>query len=188
MSDEAGVDFKDIKRRMGLAVEDLRQDMGGLRTGRASPSLLDTVMVDYYGTSTPLNQLGGVSVPEPRMLTVQLWDKGAVKATEKAIRDSGLGLNPQSDGTLIRIPLPDLNQERRRELVKVAGKYAEQHRIAVRNIRRDALDHLKKAEKDGDISQDDAKSQADQVQALTDDHVKQIDEMLAKKEQDIMAV
>lgn len=188
MAEDGDIDLDDLERRMDGALEALRKEFGSLRTGRASASLLDTVVVDYYGAQTPLNQLGSVSVPEPRMISVSVWDKGAVKAAEKAIRDAGLGLNPQADGTLIRVPLPDLNEERRKELSKVAGKYAEQARIAVRNVRRDGNDQLKKAEKDGDMSQDDAKMYSDEIQAMTDDHVKKIDEMLAQKEQDIMAV
>lgn len=181
-------DLDDIERRMDGALEALRHEFAGLRTGRASPNLLDPVTVDAYGTRVPLNQVGTVGVPEPRLLTVSIWDKSMVKAVEKAIRDSGLGLNPQSDGTLVRIPIPELNEERRRELSKVAGKYAEQARIAVRNVRRDGMDALKKQEKDGDLSQDDHRLYADEVQAVTDKHIKAIDDMLSTKETEIMRV
>lgn len=181
-------DLDDIERRMDGALEALRHEFAGLRTGRASPNLLDPVTVDAYGTRMPLNQVGTVGVPEPRLLTVSIWDKSMVKAAEKAIRDAGLGLNPQSDGMLIRIPIPELNEERRRELGKVAGKYAEQARIAVRNVRRDGMDALKKQEKEGDLSQDDHRLYADEVQAVTDKHIKAIDDMLSAKETEIMRV
>ncbi len=179
---------KDIEHRMGRAVEVLQDEFGGLRTGRASTSLLDTIQVKAYGTSTPLNQVGSVSVPESRMLSIQVWDKTNVKAVEKAIIDSGLGLNPAVDGTLVRIPIPPLSEERRQELAKVGGKYAEDARIAVRNVRRSALDDLKKAEKDGDISQDALHDLSDEVQALTDKFIAAIDEALSNKEQEIMQV
>lgn len=179
---------KDLERRMDGALEVLHKEFGGLRTGRASTSLLDPVMVNAYGSEMPLNQVGSVSVPDPRMLSVQVWDKGLVGAVEKAIMDSGLGLNPSSDGTLVRIPLPQLTEERRGELAKVAGKYAEEARVAVRNVRRHAMDELKKQEKDGDISQDAHHDHADEVQKLTDSFVKKIDEALAAKEKDIMQV
>lgn len=181
-------DLDDIERRMDGALEALRHEFAGLRTGRASPSLLDPVTVEAYGARMPLNQLGTVGVPEPRLLTVSIWDKSMVKAVEKAIRNSGLGLNPQTDGTLIRIPIPELNEERRRELGKVAGKYAEQARIAVRNVRRDGMDALKKQEKEGDLSQDDHRLYADEVQDVTDKHIKSIDDMLSVKESEIMKV
>lgn len=181
-------DLDDIERRMDGALEALRHEFAGLRTGRASPNLLDPVTVDAYGTRMPLNQVGTVGVPEPRLLTVSIWDKSMVKAAEKAIRDAGLGLNPQSDGMLIRIPIPELNEERRRELGKVAGKYAEQARIAVRNVRRDGMDVLKKQEKEGDLSQDDHRLYADEVQAVTDKHIRAIDDMLSAKETEIMRV
>ena len=142
-----------LKQRMDSSVDSLKKELGGLRTGRASVTMLDPVMVEAYGSMMPLNQVGTVGVPEPRLLTVQVWDKGMVKAVEKAIRDAGLGLNPQPDGQLIRVPVPDLNQERRTELVKVAGKYAESARVAVRNVRRDGMDALKKDEKDKKISE-----------------------------------
>ncbi|MGC6471761.1 MAG: ribosome recycling factor [Parvibaculales bacterium] len=182
------VDLNDIERRMDGAIATLKTEFAGLRTGRASASLLDPVMVEAYGQKMPISQVGTVSVPEPRMLSVQVWDKGQVAFVEKAIRDAGLGLNPMADGQLVRIPLPELNEERREELAKVAGKYAEQARIAVRNVRRDGMDQLKKAEKDGDIGQDEQKAYADDVQKLTDDKVNEIDSMLATKESEIRQV
>ncbi|SDG39097.1 MULTISPECIES: ribosome recycling factor [Thalassobaculum] len=181
-------DLDDIQRRMDGAVTSLKSEFGGLRTGRASVSLLDPIMVDAYGAKMPINQVGTVSVPEPRMLSVQVWDRGMSKAVEKAIRDSDLGLNPQSDGQLIRIPLPDLSEERRKELSRIAAKYAENARVAVRNVRRDGMDMLKKAEKDGDLSQDDRHLYEQEIQELTDSHVKAIDEALEAKEKDIMQV
>lgn len=178
----------DTKRRMEGAIEVLHKEFGGLRTGRASTGLLDPVQVEAYGQAMPLNQVGTISVPEPRMLTVQVWDKGMVKSVEKAIMDAGLGLNPQSDGQLVRIPIPALNEERRKELVKVAGKYAEEARVAVRNVRRHAMDELKKAEKDGDISEDELRQYSDEVQKLTDEFVKQVDDTLSAKEGEVMQV
>jgi ribosome recycling factor len=180
--------MSDIKRRMGGALETLRKELGGLRTGRASVNLLDPVTVEAYGTKMPLTQVGTVSVPEPRMITVQVWDKGQVKAVEKAIRDAGLGLNPMSDGTLVRVPIPDLTQERRQELVKVAGKYAEQARVSVRNVRRDGMEMLKALEKKHEISQDEHRKWHDEVQGLTDAHIKRVDETLATKEKEIRQV
>lgn len=173
------------QRRMNGATDALAKDFSGLRTGRASASLLDPVNVDAYGSSVPLAQVGTVSVPESRLLTVTVWDKGMVKAVEKAIRDAGLGLNPQADGVTVRVPIPELNQERRNELFKVASRYAEQARVAVRNVRRDALDSLKKSEKDKEINEDKLKTLSDEVQKLTDGTIKKIDEMLATKEKDI---
>jgi len=184
----ADIDLDDLERRMDGGVAKLKSEFAALRTGRASTSLFDQLQVDAYGAKMPISQLGTVSVPEPRMLTVQVWDKSMVKAVEKAIRDSDLGLNPQSDGQLIRVPLPDLSEERRRELVRVASKYAEAARVAVRNVRRDGMDDLKKMEKDGDLSQDDRHLYEDEIQSLTDQHVKAIDEALVAKEQDIMQV
>ncbi|HEY9567653.1 MAG TPA: ribosome recycling factor [Thalassobaculum sp.] len=184
----ADLDLDDIERRMDGAVAALKTEFAGLRTGRASASLLEPIHVDAYGSMMPLNQVASISVPEPRMISVQVWDRSMSKAVERAIRDSGLGLNPQSDGQLIRVPLPDLSQERRAELVKVASKYAESARVAVRNVRRDGMDHLKKMEKDGDVSQDDRRLYEDEIQALTDRHVKAIDDALASKEKDIMQV
>ncbi|MCB1841129.1 MAG: ribosome recycling factor, partial [Alphaproteobacteria bacterium] len=156
--------------------------------GRASVSLLDPVTVEVYGTRMPLNQIGTVNVPEPRLISVQVWDNSNVRAVEKAIREAGLGLNPQIEGTLLRIPIPDLNEERRAELSKIAGKYAEAARVSVRNVRRDGMDALKKMEKDGQISEDDHKKKADEVQKMTDETVKKIDKMLSDKEKEIMTV
>lgn len=178
----------DLERRMEGAVEVLHKEFGGLRTGRASTSLLDPVTVEAYGQAMPLNQVGTVGVPEPRMLSVQVWDKSMVKAVEKAIMDAGLGLNPQADGQLVRIPIPPLNEERRQELAKVAGKYAEEARVAVRNVRRHGMDELKKAEKDGEISEDAHREYADDIQKMTDANVAKIDETLAHKEEEIMQV
>lgn len=179
---------KDLGHRMESTVEVLKKEFAGLRTGRAAASLLDPVMVEAYGSVMPLSQCGTVGVPEPRMLTVQVWDKGQVKAVEKAIRDAGLGLNPQADGQLVRVPIPPLNEERRKELQKVAGKYAEQARIAVRNVRRDGIDTLKKMEKDGHIAEDEVKKHEKEVQSLTDDTIKRLDDTLANKEKEIMQV
>jgi ribosome recycling factor len=181
-------DLTDIKNRMQKSINSLKDELSGLRTGRASASLLEPVTVDAYGSRTPLNQVATVTVPEPRMLSVQVWDRGMANAVEKAIRDSGLGLNPMGEGQVIRVPLPELNEQRRKELAKVAHTYAEQARVAVRHIRRDGMDALKKAEKDGDMSQDDAKKQSDLVQKATDDAVKEIDAIVAAKEQEIMQV
>jgi len=181
-------DIKGIERRMDGAVETLRKEFGGLRTGRASASLLEPVTVDVYGATMPLNQVANVSVPEPRLITVSVWDRSTVKAVEKAIRESGLGLNPQTEGQTIRVPIPELNQERRQELAKVAAKYAEQARVAVRNVRRDGMDQLKKMQKDGSLSEDEHKVWADKVQALTDAHIKRIDEALAAKEKEITQI
>jgi len=178
----------DLKRRMDGAVVTFEHELGGLRTGRASVSLLEPVMVEAYGSVVPVNQVGNISVPEPRMLSISVWDKNMVGAVERAIRDCGLGLNPITDGTTLRIPLPELNEERRRGLVKIAHQYAEQTRIAVRHVRRDGMDDLKKAEKDGDISQDESRSLSDKVQKLTDDIIARIDKVLASKEAEIMQV
>ena len=178
----------DIQRRMEGAVEVLHKEFSGLRTGRASVSLLDTIQVDAYGQAMPLNQVGTVSVPESRMLSVQVWDKTMVKAVEKAIIDSGLGLNPVVDGQLVRIPIPPLNEERRVELTKVAGKYTEEARIAVRNVRRHGMDELKRAEKDNEISEDEHRQYSDEIQKLTDDYVGKVDASLAAKEEEIMQV
>lgn len=181
-------DRKDIKRRMDGAVEVFRQELAGLRTGRASTALLEPVQVEAYGSQMPLSQVGTVSILDTRMLSVQVWDKGLVSAVERAIRDGGLGLNPSAEGQVVRVPLPELNQERRTELTKVAGKYAEQTRVSVRNVRRDAMDVLKHQEKDGDISQDDHRALGQDVQKLTDDTIKEIDDLLAAKEAEIMQV
>ncbi len=179
---------KDVTRRMEGAVDVLHQEFGGLRTGRASTSLLEPLMVEAYGSEMPINQVGTISVPEPRMLTVQVWDKTMVKSVEKAIMESGLGLNPSSDGQLVRIPIPALTEERRTELSKVAGKYAEDARIAVRNVRRHAMDELKREEKEGEISEDAHHEYSQEIQDLTDTYVNKIDETLAHKEQEIMQV
>ncbi|MBT3991379.1 MAG: ribosome recycling factor [Rhodospirillaceae bacterium] len=185
---EFQTDKKDIQRRMDGALEVLHREFSGLRTGRASTSLLDPITIDAYGQQMPMNQVGTVGVPEPRMLTVQVWDKGLVSSVEKAIRDSDLGLNPASDGQLVRIPIPPLNEERRVEITKIAGKYAEETRIAVRNVRRHAMDELKKAEKDGDISQDEHHDYDGETQVLTDEYIKKIDDALHHKEEEIMQV
>lgn len=181
-------DKQDLKRRMDGALEVLQKEFSGLRTGRASVNLLDTVVVDMYGSKMPLSQVGTVTVPESRMLCVQVWDTTAVKTVEKAIRDAGLGLNPMPDGNNIRIPIPDLNEERRKELTKIAGKIAENVRVSVRNVRRDGMDNVKKMEKDGDISEDDLKRYSDEIQELTNTTVKAIDDSLSSKEKDIMTV
>lgn len=177
-----------LKDRMQKSINSLKDELAGLRTGRASPSLLEPVMVEAYGGKVPLNQVATVTVPEPRMLSVQVWDRGLASAVEKGIRNSGLGLNPAAEGTVIRVPLPELNQERRRDLTKVAHNYAEQARVAVRHIRRDGMDLLKKLEKDGTLSQDDSRKLGDQVQQATDAAVADIDKVLAVKEQEIMQV
>lgn len=181
-------DESDLKRRMDGALEALQREFSGLRTGRASTSLLENIQVDAYGSAMPLNQVASVSVPEPRLLTVQVWDNGNIKATEKAIQDAELGLNPQTEGNLIRVPIPELSEERREEMAKVAAKYAEQARIAVRNVRRDGMDTLKRMEKDGEISQDEHRVRGEDIQKLTDDHIKLVDELLETKEQEIMQV
>jgi ribosome recycling factor len=180
--------LSDLKTRMQKSIASLREELAGLRTGRASASLLEPVTVEAYGSRMPLNQVATVTVPEPRMLSVQVWDRSMANAVEKAIRDSGLGLNPIGEGQVIRVPLPELNEERRRELTKVAHNYAEQARVAVRHIRRDGMDILKKAEKEGDMSQDDARTQSDLVQKATDAAVAEIDAVVAVKEQEIMQV
>lgn len=185
MSDDFDID--DLERRMQGAASNLRDEFGGLRTGRASASLLDPITVDAYGQQMPISQVGTVSVPEPRMLSVQVWDKGMVSAVEKAIRDSSLGLNPAADGTLVRVPIPELNEERRRELGKVANQYAENARISVRNVRRDGMEQLKKMKNDG-MSEDEFKVWGDEVQALTDKIIAEIDQALTQKETEIMQV
>ena len=184
----ADLDIDDIERRMNKAVDVLKHEFAGLRTGRASASMLDPVRVDVYGSSMPLNQVGTISVPEPRMISVQVWDKSNVKSVEKAIAASGLGLNPQADGQLIRIPIPELNEQRRKELSKVAGQYAEQARVAVRGVRRDGMDSLKKLEKDHEIGEDDVKMWQEEIQRLTDESIKKVDETLAQKSKEIMQV
>lgn len=176
------------KARMDKAIAALKEEFGSLRTGRASASLLDQIHVEAYGASTPLNQVGAISVPEPRMITINVWDRGLVVSVEKAIRASDLGLNPVVDGTTLRLPIPPLTEERRKDLAKLAGKYAEQQRIAVRNVRRDANDDCRKAEKDHVISQDEEKKMETEVQKITDEAIKRIDEALKTKEQEIMQV
>ncbi len=184
----ADATVKDLKRRMEGAVEVLKKEFAGLRTGRASVSLLDPVMVEAYGGQMPVNQVGGVGAPDARLLTVQVWDKGMVKAVEKAIRDAGLGLNPQSDGQTVRVPIPQLDEERRRELSRVAGKYAEQAKIAIRNVRRDGMDTLKRMERDGEISQDEHHRRSDEIQNLTDEEIAKVNEVLEVKQAEIMQV
>jgi len=183
-----GYSLKDLSGRMEKSVAALKDELAGLRTGRASAGLLEPVTVEAYGSHMPLNQLATVSVPEPRMLSVQVWDRSMSGAIEKAIRDSGLGLNPVAEGGMIRVPIPELNEERRREMVKVANGYAEQARVAVRHIRRDGMDHIKKAEKAGDMSQDEMRAESDKVQKATDDAVAEIDQIIAHKEREIMQV
>lgn len=180
--------LSDVKTRMTKSVDAMKTEFSGLRTGRASASLLEPVMVDAYGSKMPLSQVATISVPEPRMISVQVWDQSMAQAVEKAIRDSNLGLNPVGEGAVIRVPLPDMNEERRREITKVANQYAEAGRVAVRHIRRDAMDTLKKQEKDGDISQDEMHGFNDDVQKATDTAVKDIDTTLATKETEIMQV
>ena len=178
----------DLKQKMDSSIDVLKKEFSGLRTGRASTSLLDPIMVDAYGSHSPLSQVASVSAPEPRLLTVSVWDRGLAGAVEKAIRDSGLGLNPAAEGTIIRVPVPALTEERRKDLVKVAGKYAESTKIAVRNVRRDGMDLLKKMEKDKQISEDEHKKFEKDIQKLTDDYVAKVDETLAHKEKEIMEV
>ena len=171
----------DLIKRMDGAISSFNGDLAGLRTGRASTNMVDGIMIDAYGQKMPIDQVGSISVPEARMISIQVWDKGLVIAVEKAIHESGLGLNPQVDGELIRIPIPELNEERREELSKIAGKYAEQSRIAIRNVRRDGMDEIKKIEKDGTVGKDRAIDLSNEVQELTDDYIKKIDEMLSQK-------
>ncbi|MBL0941871.1 MAG: ribosome recycling factor [Alphaproteobacteria bacterium] len=178
----------DIKRRMQGAIEALSKELAGLRTGRASTALIESVMVEAYGSLMPLPQVGTVSAPEARLLVVQVWDKGMVKAVEKAIRESGLGLNPSADGQIVRVPMPELNAERRAELVKVARKAGEAAKVAVRNIRRDAMEYLKDMEKQGEISEDEHHREAEKVQTLTDENITKIDHALDVKEKDVMQV
>jgi ribosome recycling factor len=180
--------LKDLGRRMDGAIEVLRKEFGGLRTGRASASLLEPVHVQAYGNNVPLNQVASINVPEPRMITVQVWDRGLSKAVDKAIRESGLGLNPQSEGQTIRVPIPELNEERRRELTRVAGKYAEDARVAVRKVRQHGIEALRRLEKDSEISQDEQRKLHTDIQHLTDDHIKRIDEALAQKDKEILQV
>jgi ribosome recycling factor len=187
MSDEIEIDTGDMERRMDGAISALRTEFASLRTGRASASILEPVMVDAYGQMTPLNQVGTVNVPEPRMVTINVWDKGLVNKVEKAIRNSGLGINPQMNGTIIMLPIPELNEERRRELTKVASQYAEHARVAIRNIRRDGMDKIKKAKADG-MSEDDQKFWETEVQELTDRWIGKVDSALETKQAEIMQV
>lgn len=184
----AAFSLDDIKSRMKKSIHALGEEFAGLRTGRASPHLLEPVIVEAYGSKMPINQLASVSVPEPRMLSVQVWDQKLAHAVDKAIRDSGLGLNPISEGAVIRVPIPELNEERRRELTKVAHNYAEQARVAVRHIRRDGMETLKKLEKDSEMSQDEARTHHDEVQKATDAAIAEIDAHLATKEEEIMQI
>ena len=184
----ADPDLDDLERRMNGAVEALRKELGGLRTGRASLSLLEPIVVEAYETEMPLNQVATINIPEPRMLSVQVWDKTQVKAVEKAIRSSDLGLNPIVDGQSLRIPIPELNEERRRELAKVAAKYAEQAKVAVRNVRRDGMDQLKRMERSSELGEDESRFWADEIQEMTDGFVKKLTEMFEAKEQEILQV
>ncbi len=186
MSEDPDID--DLERRMKGAIEALKREFGGLRTGRASTSLLEPLTVEAYGSEMPINQVATLGAPEPRMLTVQVWDRGNVKAVEKAIRESALGLNPASDGQLIRVPIPELSEERRTELARVAQRYAEQARVAVRNVRRDGMDKLKRMERAGELSQDDQHLWSEEVQELTNRFVQEIDDAVATKESEIMQV
>ncbi len=187
MADDFELDTDDLTRRMDGAIANLRTEFASLRTGRASASMLEPVMVDAYGAMTPINQVGTVNVPEPRMVTVNVWDKGLVGKVEKAIRESGLGINPQLNGTIIMLPIPELNEERRRELTKVAGQYAENARVSIRNLRRDGMDQIKKAKADG-LSEDDQKFWETEVQELTNTYIAKVDQALETKQEEIMQV
>ncbi len=181
-------DLADLKRRMAGGVQSFKSDLASLRTGRASANVLDPITVEAYGARTPLSQLATVSVPEPRLLSVQVWDRSMVNAVEKAIRESDLGLNPQTEGQVLRIRIPELNEQRRKEMVKVAHKYAEEAKVAIRHVRRDGIDIIKKLEKDGDMTKDDAQRQSEQVQKATDQYIAEIDQALATKEKEILHV
>ena len=187
MSDDIEIDIDDLSRRMDGAMTALKHEFASLRTGRASASMVEPIMVDAYGQLTPINQVGTVNVPEPRMVTINIWDKALVGKAEKAIRESGLGINPQLNGTIIMLPIPELNEERRRELTRVAAQYAEHARVAVRNVRRDGMDQVKKAKAEG-MSEDDQKMWSDEVQALTDQMIAQVDKALEAKQAEIMQV
>ena len=187
MSDDFILDTDDLTRRMEGAMSNLRTEFASLRTGRASASMLEPVQVEAYGQMTPINQVGTVNVPEPRMVTVNVWDKSMVNKVEKAIRESGLGINPQLNGTIIMLPIPELNEERRRELSKVAGQYAENARVSIRNVRREGMDRIKKAKADG-LSEDDQKFWEQEVQEMTDKYTKQVDDALEHKQAEIMQV
>lgn len=183
-----GIDLQDLKRRMDGAINAFKHDIASLRTGRASANVLDPVTVDAYGSRVPLNQVANITVPEPRMLSVSVWDRQMVGAVDRGIRESNLGLNPIIDGQNLRIPLPELNEERRKSLVKVAHDYAEKSKVAIRHVRRDGMDDLKKAEKDGDIGKDEARIQSEKVQKMTDDTISEVDRLLGEKEKEIMQV
>ncbi|MCC8966584.1 ribosome recycling factor [Bradyrhizobium sp. Pear76] len=184
----AGFDINDVKRRMQGAAQSLKHELGGLRTGRAAASMLEPVQVEAYGSHMPLNQVATISVPEPRLLSVQVWDKTMVKAVEKAIVDSNLGLSPATEGQVLRLRIPELNEERRKELVKVAHKYAEAAKVAVRHVRRDGLDVIKKLEKNHEISEDDQERLSNEVQKATDGVIAEVDQLLAAKEKEILTV
>lgn len=184
----AGADDKELKRRMEGAIAAFKADLVSLRTGRASSSVLDPIQVEAYGSTVPLNQVATVSVPEARMISVSIWDRSMIQAVDRAIREANLGFNPIVDGQTLRIPVPELNEERRRELARIAHQYAEQARVAVRNVRRDGMDHLKKSEKDGAISQDEMRQGTERVQKITDGKIAEIDKLLAEKEAEIMQV
>ena len=187
MADDLMIDTDDLERRMNGAMASLKTEFSSLRTGRASASMLDPILVDAYGSPTPINQLGTVNVPEPRMVTVNVWDKGLVTKVDKAIRESGLGINPQLNGTIIMLPIPELNEERRRELTKVASQYAESARISVRNVRRDGMEQIKKAKLEG-MSEDDQKLWEEEVQEITNTSIKGIDDALESKQMEVMKV
>lgn len=182
------VSLPDLQKRMDGALASLQHEFAGLRTGRASVNLLDGIMVEAYGAMMPMNQVGTVSAPEARLLTVQVWDKSMVKSVEKAIANANLGVNPSADGQLIRVPIPALSEERRKEMVKIAGKHAEAAKVAIRNVRRDGMDELKAKEKAKQISEDQMHGESDKIQKMTDDYVKKVDDALAAKEKDIMSV
>ena len=184
----SALDLDDIKRRMEGSLNSLKTEFMGLRAGRASTAMLEPIMVEAYGSKMPMNQVGNISVPEPRLLTVTVWDAGLTSSVEKAIRESDLGLNPMAEGTLIRVPIPDLSEERRKDMAKVAGRYAEAARVAVRNVRRDGIEAARKLEKDSEISEDERHDLETDIQKLTDDHVKQIDDALSNKETEITQV
>ena len=187
MSDNL-IDFADLNRRMEGAITSLKSDLAGLRTGRASANILDPITVEAYGQQMPINQVGTVSIPEPRMIAIQVWDKGMIGAVEKAIRESNLGLNPVTDGTNLRIPMPEMNEERRKEVVKIAHQFAEATRVSIRHIRRDGMDVAKKAQKDGEIGEDEAHGLSDKVQKSTDEMIAEVDSLISTKETEIMQI
>ena len=187
MSDDIEIDIDDLQRRMEGAIASLRQEFASLRTGRASAAILEPIMVESYGQMTPINQVGTINVPEPRMVTINVWDKAMISKVERAIRDSGIGINPVVDGPLIRLPIPELNEERRAQLAKVAAQYSEQARVSVRNVRRDGMDKVKKAKSAG-MAEDDQKIWADEIQDMTDRQIAAIDKLLETKQQEIMQV